>query len=63
MRLSLSVAAATGFDYVADLYHDDQPFPIRTRVGKLLSMPYSVDLNDAILLRRGHEIEEFCRQN
>ena len=55
-------AAACGFDYTADLYHDDQPFPIKTREGKLLSMPYSVDLNDAILIRRGQEAEEFGRQ-
>lgn len=59
---TFELAAETGYDYVADLYHDDQPFPIRTRTGKLISMPYSVDLNDAILLRRGQEAEEFGRQ-
>ena len=57
---TFELAAETGYDYVADLYHDDQPFPIRTRAGNLISMPYSVDLNDAILLRHGEEGEDFA---
>ena len=58
---TFDLAAECGFDYVADLYHDDQPFPLRTRAGRLLSMPYSVDLNDVILYRRGEEAADFAR--
>jgi len=59
---TFELAAASGFDYVCDLYHDDQPFPLRTRTGRLITVPYSVDLNDVILWRRGEEAEEFARQ-
>jgi peptidoglycan/xylan/chitin deacetylase (PgdA/CDA1 family) len=55
-------AAAAGFDYCCDLYHDDQPFPVRTRKGDLITVPYTVELNDVIVWRRGEEIDEFCRQ-
>jgi allantoinase len=59
---TFELAAACGYDYTADLYHDDQPFPIPTSAGKLISMPYSVELNDALLYRRGVEVEEFAGQ-
>ncbi len=32
------------------------------KTGKLISVPYSVDLNDVILHRRGEEAAEFARQ-
>jgi allantoinase len=32
------------------------------KVGKLLSMPYSVDINDVILHRRGEEVGAFVQQ-
>jgi len=59
---TFDLAAECGYDYTADLYHDDQPFPLRVKRGKLLSMPYSVDLNDVILHRRGEEVGDFVRQ-
>jgi allantoinase len=59
---TFDLAAECGYDYTADLYHDDQPFPLRVKSGSLLSIPYSVDLNDAILLRHGEEVGEFARQ-
>ena len=59
---TFELAAECGYDYIADLYHDDQPFPLRTTTGRLISMPYSVELNDVILHRRGEEAAEFARQ-
>ncbi|MGH7152395.1 MAG: polysaccharide deacetylase, partial [Acetobacteraceae bacterium] len=59
---TFELAAACGYDYVADLYHDDQPFPLRTATGRLISMPYSVDLNDVIVHRRGGEADAFARE-
>ena len=38
--------AEAGMVYHADWTHDDQPVPIRVRSGKLVSVPYSVELND-----------------
>lgn len=58
---TFDLAAECGYDYTAELYHDDQPFPIRTHSGRLLSIPYSVDLNDVILHRHGGEAEDFAR--
>ncbi|MBO0711048.1 MAG: polysaccharide deacetylase family protein [Acetobacteraceae bacterium] len=59
---TFDLAAATGYDYTADLYHDDQPFPLKVKAGRLLSMPYSVDINDVIIHRRGEDAEDFSRQ-
>ena len=43
--------AEAGLTYHADWHHDDQPTPIRVRSGKkLVSVPYSMELNDALLL-------------
>lgn len=36
------------FWYSCDLFQDDQPQPLKTRQGKLLSMPYSLEVNDVI---------------
>lgn len=58
---TFDLAAECGFDYTADLYHDDQPFPLRTRTGRLLSIPYSVDLNDVIVHRNGGEAHDLAR--
>lgn len=36
--------------YSCDLFHDDQPTPIRVRSGKrFISMPYSLEMNDTIV--------------
>jgi len=36
------------FWYTCDLFQDDQPQPIKTRSGQLMSMPYSLEVNDVI---------------
>lgn len=47
---SLDVFAELGGSYSCDLFHDDQPTPLRTRSGKrLVSIPYSLELNDTIV--------------
>ena len=55
---TFDLAAECGFSYTADLYHDDQPFPLRVKKGKLVSLPYTVELNDVLLHRRGEEADE-----
>ncbi len=59
---TFNLAAEAGYDYCCDLYHDDQPFPVRTRSGDLITVPYTVDLNDVIVWRKGEEIDAFARQ-
>jgi allantoinase len=46
---SLDLFAELGGRYTCDLFHDDQPTPIRTLSGRrLVSVPYSLELNDTI---------------
>ena len=59
---TFDLAAETGYDYCCDIYHDDQPFPVRTKTGNLITVPYTVDLNDVIVWRKGEEIEAFAQQ-
>ncbi len=41
--------AEAGLIYSTDWYHDDQPVPIKVKSGKLVSVPYSIELNDGLL--------------
>jgi peptidoglycan/xylan/chitin deacetylase (PgdA/CDA1 family) len=51
--------AEAGFLYYADLFHDDQPFPLRVRSGKLISLPYSVEINDVPILSTAFEGDQY----
>jgi peptidoglycan/xylan/chitin deacetylase (PgdA/CDA1 family) len=41
--------AEAGIEYVADWILDDQPVPILTKTGRLISVPYTVDINDVVI--------------
>jgi len=43
---TLDLIAEYGLTYTCDLYHDDQPAPVRVAKGRLISMPYSIEVND-----------------
>lgn len=43
---TLDLIAEYGLTYTCDLYHDDQPGPVHVRQGRLISMPYSLEVND-----------------
>ena len=46
---TIDLFAEAGGAYTCDLFHDDQPTPVRTRSGKpFVSVPYSLELNDTI---------------
>ena len=55
------IVAELGLLYTADYYHDDQPMPIHTQFGDLVSVPYSMEINDAVVYRHHTEGEEFER--
>lgn len=55
------LAAEQGLTYIADYYHDDQPMPVRTKHGDLVSVPYSMDNNDVFAHQFKTEGEEFER--
>lgn len=47
---TIDLFAELGGIYTCDLFHDDQPTPIKTRSGaRLVSIPYSLELNDTIV--------------
>lgn len=41
--------AELGIEYVADWVLDDQPVPIKTRSGRLISVPYTLEINDVVI--------------
>ncbi len=45
--VTLDLLKEEGFDYVMDWPADDQPFWMRTRAGPILSIPYSIEVNDS----------------
>ncbi|MCR9175409.1 MAG: polysaccharide deacetylase family protein [Alphaproteobacteria bacterium] len=53
--------AEAGIGYYCDWYHDDQPTWMNTRAGRLLTIPYQMDINDAMVLRHALEAEDFAR--
>lgn len=46
----MDLFAEAGGLYTCDLFHDDQPTPVKTRSGRrFVSIPYSLELNDTIV--------------
>jgi peptidoglycan/xylan/chitin deacetylase (PgdA/CDA1 family) len=43
---TLDLLAEEGVKYTLDLLHDDQPTPVKVKSGRLISLPYSLDVND-----------------
>jgi peptidoglycan/xylan/chitin deacetylase (PgdA/CDA1 family) len=43
---TLDLLAEEGIQYVSDWVNDDQPYEIRTTAGPLVSVPYTLELND-----------------
>ena len=46
---TLDLVAEMGLTYVCDLFHDDQPGPVKVKRGRLASIPYSLEMNDVIV--------------
>jgi peptidoglycan/xylan/chitin deacetylase (PgdA/CDA1 family) len=45
---TLDLVAEMGLTYICDLFHDDQPGVVKVGRGRLVSIPYSLEMNDAI---------------
>ena len=55
--------AEAGIEYVADWVLDDQPCTIRTAHGPVVSVPYTVEMNDiAMMVLQNHPSEEWLRR-
>jgi peptidoglycan/xylan/chitin deacetylase (PgdA/CDA1 family) len=60
---TLDLLAEAGIEYVADWANDDQPYEIRVRSGRLVALPYSLELNDIpMFLVQHHAAEEWVRR-
>ena len=55
--------AEAGIEYVADWVLDDQPCLIQTASGPIVSVPYTVEMNDiAMMVLQNHPSEEWLRR-
>ena len=52
--------AKAGLLYYGDFFHDDQPFPIKVKSGRLISVPYTIEINDPGFLMTGAEADLFA---
>jgi len=52
---TVDLLAQAGIEYVADWVLDDQPVPIKTRTGSVVSVPYTVELNDVVIAAVQHQ--------
>ena len=46
---TMDLLAEYGLKYTCDLFHDDQPTPVKTKTGRFVSVPYSLEMNDSII--------------
>ena len=53
--------AEAGLIYHTDWLHDDQPVPIKVKSGKLVSVPYSIELNDVSIFGQHYEGEYYVQ--
>ncbi|MBU1209385.1 MAG: polysaccharide deacetylase family protein [Proteobacteria bacterium] len=58
------ILAEEGFEYVADWVNDDQPYPLKVKSGKLIAVPYTLELNDIpIYLVQHHRSPEIYERS
>ena len=46
---TLDLLAEAGIEYVADWVMDEQPLPLKTKHGEIVSVPYTVEINDVVM--------------
>jgi allantoinase len=57
---TLDLLAAAGYDYICDWVNDEQPYAVTTKSGALISVPYSIEVNDIpAFVDRGWSAETF----
>jgi peptidoglycan/xylan/chitin deacetylase (PgdA/CDA1 family) len=60
---TLDLLAEAGIEYVADWVLDDQPVSLRTRAGNIVSVPYTVEINDVVMTAvQGMPSDEILRR-
>jgi len=57
---TLDILAENGIQYVGNWVNDEQPYPMKVKTGSMLSMPYSIEMNDIpVFLDSGQSPETF----
>jgi allantoinase len=60
---TLDLLAEEGIEYVSDWVNDDQPYEIRTTAGSLVSVPYTLELNDIpVMVIQHHRSEAWLQR-
>ncbi|WP_181706792.1 polysaccharide deacetylase family protein [Chthonobacter rhizosphaerae] len=60
---TLDHLAAAGIEYVCDWCLDDQPVTLSTASGPIVSVPYTVEINDVVMTAvQGHRSDEIYRR-
>ena len=60
---TLDVLAEEGIEYVSDWVNDDVPYEIKTAAGPLVSVPYTIELNDiTMMVLHHHASSEWLRR-
>jgi peptidoglycan/xylan/chitin deacetylase (PgdA/CDA1 family) len=52
---TLDLLQEAGIEYVADWVLDDQPVTLKTRAGDIVSVPYTVEINDVVMTAIQHQ--------
>ncbi|MGA7794975.1 MAG: polysaccharide deacetylase family protein [Candidatus Acidiferrales bacterium] len=55
---TLDLLAENKIEYVANWVNDEQPYPMRVKTGTMLSMPYSLEINDIPVFLDHHQSGE-----
>jgi peptidoglycan/xylan/chitin deacetylase (PgdA/CDA1 family) len=55
---TLDILADNGIEYVGNWVNDEQPYPMRVKTGSMISIPYSVEINDIPALLGVHQSPE-----
>ena len=60
---TLDLLAEEGIEYISDWVNDDQPYEIRATAGTLISVPYTLELNDIpMMVIQHHASSEWLRR-
>jgi allantoinase len=55
---TLDILTENGIDYVGNWVNDEQPYPMRVKKGSMISIPYSIEINDIPALLGLHQSPE-----
>ncbi len=60
---TLDLLKEAGLDYVCDFVMDDVPVKLTTRAGTIVSVPYTVEINDVVIFAiQQHSSDEFLKR-